>query len=190
MRQITKKQWKTQWDGHFIEVENWRDTVGRTGVRVLIDGVIIAESPSEWLYTVGFCESRIELDGTFEDESGTHLIKVKFGLNRDLICLILVDGKLIGGDTDKELAPTEVEMESLPVAEQKRLLKRQLFVFTVVIPGLCLPVLYLIGACYQPSSTFFPYFYLFFITTFNAIRISGKLRKLKKQDDTKNSTIV
>ena len=188
MRQSTKLQWKTQWNGHSIVVENWRDAVGRTGVRVFVDGAVVAEAKSEWLYTVGFCQSRVELDGKFEDESGAHHIKVKFGLNRDLICHVLVNGELVGGNTEKALALTEAEAAILPVAGQKKRLKRQLLWFSVVLPVIVFLSYQLMDrfffSTHDLSSLMFPVV----MCVGNTLKTLSKLFKLPRENSDKNST--
>lgn len=190
MRQITQNQWKMQWNGHFIAVENWRDALGRTGVRVLVDGSLIEECKSEWLYTVGFLESRVELDGEFENESGAHRIKVKFGLNRELICHIFVDDELVGGDTEKKIALTETEAALLPLAAQKKRLKHQLLWFFLVLPVIFFLMFRLLDSYFPDERNFSVFIYPLALCIVKTLIALSRLSQLPHEDDTKNPTSV
>lgn len=183
MRQ-SKKQWKAQWNGHFIRVESQNLAV-KSETCLFVDGVCIHRNEG------GVWSDNTCFESEFEDENGTHNVKVKVSESSlPQRCHIFINEELIGGDTHKKIALTEAETEALPVAEQRRLLKRQLFYTCMVVPAILLPFFYWINSHFGTSGFFFPYFYLFGMTVFNAIRTNRKLRKLPPDDNDKNPTPI
>lgn len=187
MRQ-SKKQWKAQWNGHFIAVENWCDWRGRTETWLFVDGVLVQRNKgSIWSANTNF-------ESKFEDENGIHCIKVKVSEGDfQRRCHIYLNGKLIGGDTNKEIALTEAEIEALPVAEQRAYLKRQIFYLWVVMPAILFPIYCLMGLFQHSPNFLAPFFQILAVlaATFPfTLRNIRKLRKLTFKDNDKNPTSV
>lgn len=128
------KQWKTQWDGHPIRVE--RDDAWSKGeTRIFVDGVRVHRAEDKICHEPDICGSE------FEDENGTHRIKVKISsaLMREF-CHIFIDDELIGGDTDKKLILFAAPEKTLAVPAQKKQLRRELFFRAVVAPLILIPL--------------------------------------------------
>lgn len=179
------QQWKAQWNGHPIRVEHESDVWGKGQTCAFIDGLCAHRVQGQIYHDLANVESE------FEDESGTHRLRVKVNAaSWRKICHIFVDGELIGGDTDKKIALTEAEIAALPIAEQRRLLKRQLVWNAVIAPAIVGLFLFWLGIYANAPTWWFPYFHLLIMLLPNIVGIHIKLRQLSDKDDTKNSTSV
>ncbi|MBT3705087.1 hypothetical protein HOG17_04905 [Candidatus Peregrinibacteria bacterium] len=93
-----KKQWKLNFKGHDVVVENWWDLILRTGERLIIDGKVVDEHKG----SVGLSQ---ELKGQIRSNGRTHRVEAKIGsinFGSKSGCHIYVDGELMGGDTTKK----------------------------------------------------------------------------------------
>ena len=177
------QQWKAQWNGHPIRVEH-DDAWGKSETRLFVDGLCVHRVAGNFGNEPHICEDE------FEDESGTHQVKTKFGMNRGLTCHIFVDGELIGGDRHKKISFNADEIESLPAEEQIKLLKCQLFTIWITMPASYLLGCYLVSLFVHSLPWFFMLFQLPVMIIPSAIKANRKLRELQKQDDSKNPTSV
>lgn len=180
------KQWKTQWDGHPIRVEH-DDAWGKGETRIFVDGVRVHRAEGNIWNEPDSCESE------FEDENGTHRIKVKISsaLMRER-CHIFIDGELIGGDTDKKLILPAAPETRLALSKQKKQLQRELFFRAVVAPLILIPLCDMMDMYFLNSS----FSILIAACSIMLVNVAETLFKLCKislrtpSDKPKNSTPV
>ncbi|PIZ95225.1 MAG: hypothetical protein COX81_01355 [Candidatus Magasanikbacteria bacterium CG_4_10_14_0_2_um_filter_37_12] len=94
-----EKQWKLNFKGHEIIVENWWDIILRTGERLIIDGNITDEHN-------GLLGLSQKLEGQIKSNEQVHHVEVKLGsidLGLKSGCHIYIDGNLVGGDITKKI---------------------------------------------------------------------------------------
>ena len=185
-----KKDWSAHWNGHLIRVENRAIKWQQIETHLLVDGALIQNHQGDLWHPNTGCE------GEFEDETGTHKIRIKFYNSSSVsaLCHIYVNDELIGGDKQTPLPATEADFAERPVAEQKKFLKRMLLI--QIVAGFTLfPLLYLLLSFVLHKESFDPFMYIVMCNVLisNMSSTAYKLLKLSRQnpnDTPKNSTPV